>query len=210
MKRLFSYLIVLLCLMPASSCHRKDRVIPRDKMARIYAEIFLLDEQIDNQRQWRRMADTSKVYEAVFEKYGYTAEDYRRSQEKYILDADRYTRILKKSVKILEKEKALLEEEKKKLDALAKASNNSKRFAPHRIYLMDTLGRDSLLNFDFQKGLDTAYRGPEMIVWADTLKAYTDSLMRADSLRHADSLRRADSLENLVVKTRRKIRRATF
>ena len=75
-------------------------------MARIYAEIFLLDERIDNQRQWRRMADTSKVYEAVFEKYGYTAEDYRRSQEKYILDADRYTRILKKSVKILEKENA--------------------------------------------------------------------------------------------------------
>ena len=140
-------------------------------MSRIYAEMFLADQQIMQNGRLQRMADTSRVYEAIFDKYGYTLEDYRASQEKYLLDARRYAKMLKKSVDILEKENKVLKDEKQRLDAISRAKEGILRHAPNRIFLLDTLAgsQDSLLVFDFQKGLDTIFEGPRIIVAADTV-----------------------------------------
>lgn len=134
-------------------------------MAQIYAEMFLLDQRINGDSHMRRVADTTRVYEAVLAKHGYTLEDYALSQEHYIKDARRYTKMLKKSVEIIHEEGLELKKEKSIEDAVFAAKSGVKRFAPHRICLLDTLTySDSLFNFDFQEGLDTVYAGPRVIV----------------------------------------------
>lgn len=152
-------------------------MIPKNDMSRIYADMFLADKQLHFDHQLRRIADTSRVYEAIFAKYGYTIEDYNASQEKYILDARRYVKILKKSAELIEKENKVFKEEKARLDAILLAKEGMTRFAPNRIYLLDTIAcADSLLIFDFQEGLDTIFRGPRLVVAADTVVVRTDSV----------------------------------
>ena len=53
----------------AVSCGRKeDKVIPRSKLAEIYAEMMLVDQWIMNNPGNRHIADTSLVYEPVLER----------------------------------------------------------------------------------------------------------------------------------------------
>lgn len=152
-------------------------MIPKNDMSRIYADMFLADKQLRFDHQLHRIADTSRVYEAIFAKYGYTIEDYNASQEKYLLDARRYVKILKESAGIIEKENKIFKEEKARLDAILLAKEGMARFAPNRIYLLDTIAcADSLMIFDFQKGLDTIFRGPRLVVAADTVIVRTDSV----------------------------------
>lgn len=165
-----SYLFPAAMLFAAISCHRSGAPIPRRDMTHIYADMALLDQRIGSNWENRRIADTTLVYEAVLAEYGYTVEDFHRSQEKYIKDARRYTKMLKKSVGLLESEKKVLVKEKARLDAIMEARAGTGRYSPNRILLLDTLTfLDSISLFDFQKGLDTAYFGPEMVVWRDTV-----------------------------------------
>ena len=144
-------------------------MIPRKDMTKIYADMFLLDEQI-SRCNLGRIADTTFVYGAVLEKYGYDEGDYKASQEKYLKDPGRYARMLKKSVEILKEQKKEFLKQKEKLDAIRDAERYRLRFAPHRIFLLDTLDYGVLFNFDFQKGMDTLWLGPRMVVPADTVK----------------------------------------
>ena len=150
-------------------------------MAEIYAEMFLIDQRISGDWTLKRIADTTRVYEAVLAEHGYTLEDYAVSQEHYIKDARRYTKMLKKSVAIVHKEGLALKEAKSKEDAVYATRYGMKRFAPHRICLLDTLTySDSLFNFDFQEGLDTVFAGPKIVVAADTVVANMPDTVVAD------------------------------
>lgn len=170
MKRVLSYVFAAVLCVTVLSCHRDGTPIPRGDMARIYADMFLLDQRINSDRWLRVTADTTLVYEAVFKKYGYTVEDFSASQQKYIRDPRRYAKMLKKSVRIIESEKKALRKEKEKLDAILEERRGTDRFSPNRILLLDTLTfLDSISAFDFQQGLDTAYFGPGMVVWKDTV-----------------------------------------
>lgn len=185
MRKVFAILFacVLLC-----SCSHSARVIPRGKMVKIYAEMALTDEYLSNRRELRRIADTSRVYASIFEKYGYTEEDFLASQEKYINDASRYSKMIKKAALLLEDRRSVLKDRRKALDDLELKAMGVMRYAPHFIYLLDSLdlADSTLLDFDFQQGFDTAYSGPRLIVWADTLiKESPDSLATADSLAAA-------------------------
>lgn len=169
MKCRLKYLPALLLCLLLFSCNRGGRVIPRGQMSQIYAEMFLLDQRISGDFTLRRIADTTRVYEAVLAEHGYTLEDYALSQEHYIRDARHYTKMLKKSVEIVHKEGLALKAAKSIEDAAFAARRGVKRFAPHRICLLDTLTySDSLFNFDFQAGLDTVFAGPRIVVAADT------------------------------------------
>lgn len=174
MKRSLAY--ILICAALCCACSSGPRIIPRAKMSQIYAEMFLLDARILAQNpNVVRVADTSLVYQSILGRYGYDAEDFNASIQKYLNDPERYSRMLKKSVAIVHAEAKALEKRKEMLESLRNAKVYSKRFAPANIYLMDTLHIDSLwcmdsvYAFDFQKGLDTMYAGPKMIVWADTV-----------------------------------------
>lgn len=60
----------------------------------------------------RQLPDTTLYYEPVFNKYGYTTDDYLHSVDYYISDPERFSRILDKSVKILEEKQAEIEVER--------------------------------------------------------------------------------------------------
>lgn len=153
-------------------------------MAKIYAEMFLCDQRISLDKELERTADTTLVYDAVLAEYGYSAEDYNASQEYYLRDARRYTRILKKSVSILEKQSRVLKGEKSMMDALLLAETGILHFAPHRVFLLDTLSAGvPLLCFDFQEGMDTVFQGPRILVAADSVLALADTLAAVEDVR---------------------------
>ena len=54
----------------ASCSGGRDKVIPRAKLAEIYAEMLVTDQWITSTPGVRREADTSLVYEPILEKYG--------------------------------------------------------------------------------------------------------------------------------------------
>lgn len=158
------------------ACSRGPRVIPRSVMTRIYADMALADAAI-SYGGIHRSTDTCRVYGAILAQYGYDEADFALSQEKYIKDAGRYVKMIKKAVLSLDAEKQELKERKKILDALELKAKGVLAFAPHRIYLLDSLDLADTVwfDFDFQEGLDTCFAGPELIVWADTVTVKTDS-----------------------------------
>ena len=99
-------LAALLCL---SACGRKDKVIPRDTMVDIYADLFISDQWLREQGGPAFMdSDTMRFYEPIFRKYGYTTLDFRNSANYYLRDSRRFARILQRtSVKLEEHAKYL-------------------------------------------------------------------------------------------------------
>ena len=101
----------------AVSCGRKeDKVIPRSKLAEIYAEMMLVDQWIMNNPGNRHIADTSLVYEPVLERYGYTSADYRKRVDVYMNDPERFSRILRTTAEILGEKLNALEDQKKEIE----------------------------------------------------------------------------------------------
>lgn len=191
MRRFLKILLPVAAAICVAACSSgKGRVIPKGTMAHIYAEMFVADQQIASDWKLKRSADTSLVYEPIFEKYGYTSDDYRASREYYIQDPDRYARILRKSVQILEGEVKELKKEKKLMESLEQVRKSIAVYAPERIHYMTGLSscsrfvEDSLVFcvdsaggvflFDPQDGMDTSYYGPEMRL-RDSVMTVTDS-----------------------------------
>lgn len=178
-RRLPAYLLLVLCLI--SSCKRGNRVIPKDKFAEIYAEMFVLDQWLDDNRDVRRRADTTLVYAPVLDKYGYSYNDYLLSVEEYMRDPMRYSRILRSTSEILnrrlEELKAVQEEElararaAHRLDSLIKSVNfnmDSVLLAMMRTHPTDSIvavaDSDGFLSFRFVCVSDTVYDGPAMVL----------------------------------------------
>ena len=180
-------------------------------MVDIYADMALLDARISTDRAVKKIADTSRVYAAVFQSYGYTEQDFLTSQQEYLKDAGRYVKMLKKANIKMDKIKKELMAEKRLKDELVMKARSVERFAPYRIYLMDTLdlADTAFFDFDFQKGRDTSFYGPAMVVWADTVglaaKADTLALPKLESPDSSmlDSLAKNSSSFPLVRKERK-------
>ena len=112
-------LAVLMCGI-ICSCGKDDtKVIPRKKMARIYAEMLMTDQWITSTPGIRMIADTSLVYEPILEKYGYDSDDYRRSIDAYMDDPERFARILRTTGEILQERISELRKQQILLDMKA-------------------------------------------------------------------------------------------
>lgn len=78
-------------------------------MTKIYSEMFLTDQWIRNNKPRGLVPDTVLVYEPIFEKHGYTTDDYLRSVEYYMHDPERFARILRNTYRLLDKESHLVQ-----------------------------------------------------------------------------------------------------
>ena len=125
--------LVLFFLAITFSCSDGGKVILRKKMVSIYADMFVADQWLNQNYKAERVADTSFVYEAIFEKYGYDSEDYRASVDYYIQDPDRFARILRQTVLELEDR---MDEQKAELRKLRASSGG---------------GREVTYTFDFDR-----------------------------------------------------------
>ena len=175
------------------SCN-KQNIIPRGKMAHIYAEMLVVDQWLLEHMRYRSQADTSLVYEPIFESYGYTTEDYRASVEYYMNDPERYSRILRSTSEILEGKIEELKQLKAKEDKVKAIVPY--RINPDRLYFGRSKDRlweygdsvsaalDSLTpvyELGFHEVSDTVYDGLNMIINIDTL-AVKDTVPANDTI----------------------------
>ena len=212
MKKHFVILLLLAAMVLAPSCRRNGpRVIPRGKLAKIYAEMFVTDQWIQNTPKLRSIADTSLVYEPILEKYGYTSEDYQHSVQHYMDDPERFSRILRTTGEILDDQIKDLKRKQKELQELeAKRLAESKRKYPeYELWYTELPPRDErdysdtisvgwdtaslMFKFRYMPRTDTIYEGVRMIVPADTLTV-ADSLAVKDSIAAVDPVAEAKPL----------------
>ena len=133
MKRSFRYVVAVSALLVLflSSCGRgRVRVIPRDELAEIYAEMMMTDQWILNTPNVRLIADTSLVYDPILEKYGYDSDDYRKSIDVYMDDPERFAKILKVTGEILEGRLKDLELKKEEMERLEMLRKEAEKFRP--------------------------------------------------------------------------------
>ena len=191
--------VVLLGIVPTFFMHRNGRVIPRNKMARIYAEMLLTDQWINDNWVQNRSADTSFVYRPILRRYGYDEKDWRKSVSKYIKDPDRYSRILKKSAAMLEAREKELRLRLDLINAAERLEQEIAGFIPERLYWLagmrnpDNFVEDGLVfyvdsvggsewRFDPYRGYDTLFAGPAWkislrdSVSVDSLSVSVDSI----------------------------------
>lgn len=105
---LYLFLILTAALLCLSSCRDRKDIIPKGTMSKIYYDIYMTDEAVDANYGLRRMADTMRIYEPIFNKYGYTTEDYNRSVNFYLGRPDKFEDVFEDTKTMLEKRKAEL------------------------------------------------------------------------------------------------------
>lgn len=194
MKRSLKYIVLILALVLVlvPSC-RKDsaKVIPRSKLAKIYAEMLVTDQWIISTPKIRNIADTSLVYDPILEKYGYTPEDYQQSVMYYLNDPERFSRILRTSGELLDKELKVMRKQQAKILRI-KALMASLTIPELVLFQKDFPDKDNYNWSDSLKvrwdslgnmwvtvrepRIDTVYEGVRLVVPVDTV-AVVDTLM---------------------------------
>ncbi|MGM9737044.1 MAG: DUF4296 domain-containing protein [Candidatus Cryptobacteroides sp.] len=210
MKRLPHIVMAIAAALTVFSCGERGKVIPRDDLADIYAEMFLADQWLRDNYAESKIADTSLVYAPILENHGYKAIDYVTSVNHYMEDPESFGKILEDVKDILQKridELTVEERRQSRLDSIRRAIE-AMPFRRAEIFLGD--GRDSVRKdtvwivpdstglYEWRRILpDTVYYGPVF------------SVRGADTLSVADSVSVRDSLEKVApaepVKTDRKI-----
>lgn len=206
-------LLLAAAVVLAVSCRRNEaEVIPRAKLAKIYAEMLVTDQWITSNAGIRMIADTSLVYEPILNKYGYDSDDYRLSVDYYMNDPERFSRILRTSGELIDKRIEELKQEERRLEAIArlpvvKSDFKVGDFVPYLddepyVHFFDSLvvEVDTALMYRFisLERADTVYDRIRMII-VDSLYL-NDSIPRLEDILSADSLRTAvgaDSLRRL-------------
>ena len=84
-------LIFAAALLLLAGCGGK-KVIPADKLADIYADMFLADQWLRDHPDSRELADSSLFYDPIFERYGYSFEDFDYSMQYYTSARQRSSR----------------------------------------------------------------------------------------------------------------------
>ena len=200
-------LCAVLSFLAGCSCGG-PKVIPRGKMAEIYADMLVADQWVLDNPGTRSKADTSLVYEPIFNSYGYTTEDYRASVGYYMKDPERYSRILRSTTEILEGKIATLQELKRIEDRLK--AMVPYEIDPFRLYFtrsveglwefVDSVSVevDSLvpvLEMHLHETSDTLFDGPRIILKADSLAV-------GDTMEVVETLEVKEPKDNVVLEKR--------
>lgn len=187
---------IVLCLLVAASC-TGPRTIPRDTLGDIFGDMFLQDQQIKNDVSLRRIADTSLVYEGIFESYGYSTDDYLFTINKYIREPEKLSKVFAKVSERLSKEakdikkQAEFQEWQKKFLAIYKHRIDTTSLPRVPIGAVDTmyfrLHKDQVRFFPppdtLTPVLDTMVFRLDTLALADSLAVLSDSLsVQKDSL----------------------------
>lgn len=113
MKRPLLYLIAILLFAPAC---RQHKIIPDSELAEIFRDIFLTNAYIQEQRP---RVDSLMIYEPVFARYGYTAEDVQYTIGNFSKrKSARLGDVVERAIDLLEEEGLQLEHEVSILDTI--------------------------------------------------------------------------------------------
>ena len=174
MKPLFRHTVTALVLsLLLFSCSGRQRIIPRDVLTDIYVDMFLADQWLEDHRSEKSRTDTLLFYDPIFQRYGYTFEDYDRSVQHYLKDPERFSKIFRDAAqKLRDKE----DQYEKKAERIKQIREYNEAFRGFK-------------SVDFDR---------DTFLWAAPI---TDSLvldsLRRDSLRRDSILREAFRLDSL-------------
>ena len=84
--------LMLALLLCAESCQRTT--IPMRTMKRIYSDMFIADASLEFKPDLYLGVDSLAVYPAIFEKYGYTTEQFLETQEYLISHPDKFSKLV--------------------------------------------------------------------------------------------------------------------
>ena len=101
------YIVLVLVMAAACGPHR----IPRDDMEDILYRMLVQDQQIKQNPQLRRQADTMLVYEGIFQAYGFNTDDFLYSLEYYLEEPARMEKVMEKVAERLDAEAKVLKKE---------------------------------------------------------------------------------------------------
>jgi hypothetical protein len=199
-------LCAVLSFLAGCSCGG-PRVIPRGKMAEIYADMLIADQWVLDNPGTRSKADTSLVYEPIFNSYGYTTEDYRASVGYYMKDPERYAKILRSTTDILDGKIATLQELKRIEDRMKAMAPY--QIDPFRLYYTRSVERlwesgdsvsvevDSLvpvLEMHLHETSDTLFDGPRVLLKSE-IKAVDETVEGAEVAEVAETAEVAEEVE---------------
>lgn len=115
MKRLIRLFCLAAAVAALGSCDR-DRVIPDDELARIFRDAYLINAYVSDQGL---KIDSLELYEPVFNRYGYTAEDVRYTIGNFSRrKSAKLSDVVEQSIQLLEKESAYYKYEVGVLDTI--------------------------------------------------------------------------------------------
>ena len=193
------HIVLAVVLALIVSC-RGPKLISKSEMKEIYSDMFLLDQQLKDDRALKRHADTMLVYEGVLEAYGYNTDDYLYSVAHYLKDPERFAKMLKQVSEELERRA-------KQIDREIKAKERRDKYMKVKGFPVDSMllpfCRDSIwagaVHFEKDSVMQYFLRLVPLLkdttvvdslsINADSLSIVTDSLsVVADSLKNeADS-----------------------
>ena len=105
----YIYTISIVASLLCGSC-RREVIIPKDKMSDIITELYLADQYISVHHKYSVQRDSTRLFAAILNEYGYTEDDYRRSTSYYLERKDSYENILAAAKEMLvERQQALRE-----------------------------------------------------------------------------------------------------
>lgn len=180
MKGILRIAIPLLAL-AFMSCEREAKVISVRKMEKIYREMFLADQWLEENPDKRVIADTTWFYEPIFKKFDVTLGDYQRSVDHYLNDPKRYAEMvgrvsdgLNSELQAVNKKIALKDRLKHEADSISRARRAAYiRPFPSFPEILSTCSMTDRICIEMDSiGVycpvpvieDTVYKGPEMIV----------------------------------------------
>ena len=103
-------LLFFLCPLTCTISCMRAKYIPEETMSDIYYEMYITDQLIRKDRKKKKESDTLLVYEPIFERFGYTSDDYRKSVNHYLLEPEKFEKIFRKTQAKLELRKKQLED----------------------------------------------------------------------------------------------------
>ena len=107
------FITLFCCALLLISC--KNVPVSRDRLAQIIVEMSLVDQMVQDQPMLRFASDTALVYEAIFQKYGYSEKEFQRS----------LTHHLQKPAKLSKKLTSYRDQMLSKKNALQKVINDA-------------------------------------------------------------------------------------
>ena len=128
LRHLLAVCLLILCV---CSCSRQGRIIPRNKMKRIYKEIILSDQWLRENSKYKQKADTTLFFDHIFEKYGYDFEDYDASVKYYLRKPDEFSTLFIEISDELSKEAEKLNEEMEEERRITAILNSFKPYKTH-------------------------------------------------------------------------------
>lgn len=105
MRKVWTYpVLILAILICALSCKSREagKIIPSHTMARIFVDMFIADQWLEDNTFKMQQADTTLFYEPIFRNYGYTREDYLATVDKYLYEPEKFQKIVTEAVNILD------------------------------------------------------------------------------------------------------------